>query len=78
MTDDCAVDLTEPAAPTLLDGYAAMMPWIIAADTAAFLAFAEKAFGAEGTVRVLNDDGSIASSPRVPPRSQTSHTCSGG
>ena len=50
-TSNFAVDL--PA------GYSTLMPWIISEDTAAFISFAEQAFGAEEIARVLNPDGSI-------------------
>lgn len=55
----------EPGVRALPDGYAAVMPWIISTDTAEFLNFVEKAFGAEETVRVLNDDGSIGHAEAV-------------
>lgn len=64
-TNDSTENAAAPASRPLPDGYAAVMPWIISADTAAFLVFVEKAFGAEETIRVLNDDGSIGHAEAV-------------
>lgn len=50
---------TPHSAVALPAGYSTLMPWIISEDTAAFIDFAEQAFGAEEIARVLNPDGSI-------------------
>lgn len=50
---------TPHSAVAMPAGYSTLMPWIISEDTAAFIGFAEQAFGAEETARVLNADGSI-------------------
>lgn len=58
----------ESAVRALPDGYAAVMPFM-SADTAEFLSFVKKSFGAEETVRILNDDGSIGHAEAVINRS---------
>ena len=40
-------------------GYTAVTPWIISRDTAALLAFAKRAFGAQELARMAGPDGSI-------------------
>ncbi|QBD80820.1 VOC family protein [Ktedonosporobacter rubrisoli] len=41
------------------EGYHSVTPWIISRDTARFLDFISKAFGAQELGRVYNEDGSI-------------------
>jgi PhnB protein len=46
--------------PTVPEGTATVMPWIISRDTAKLLDFMKQAFGAQELVRLYNEDSTIA------------------